>query len=702
MKNLILFFAFTAFLALTIPINGTGSRAFAVSPSEWKAGRIIDDNVFTNSKDMTVAQIQSFLNNKVGTNGYDSVPGKCDNQGERNAAPYNSSITRKKYAENAGYIDHTFTCLNQYYEVPKTSPSPDMPYNNYGNQPGDPNPSGSKSAAQIIYDAAQESSISPRVLLVMLQKESAGPLVTDDWPFEKQYRYAMGAYCPDGAYGAECDENYAGFSIQMYEAARLFRWYINNMDKDWWPYKKPNQTNHILWQVKVMNGKNTNCGGSDVHIHTYATAALYTYTPYQPNKASLESYPGSGDYCSSYGNRNFWFMFNNWFGPTTRAKISSVKIDGNSDKTGERAQVGFRLSQKPANNVTIEFAISSPSNARIVDSSSVTITPNTWNNVRANTITIRGLDNSNLTGTFQYSLVPTKVTSKDSSFSSVGPSQIGNIPLIQQDNSNGPNVYRLYNDETKQHMLTASKIHRDQKLSDGWRDEGVRFSYCYTGNQTVARLNLGESRRLTIDGSSAYNNAIKSGFNEENIDFAVSSQGTVPVYWLYNTTTGNSLYTTNKTEATGGAWEDRGIAFRTCEPDLLSVYRLYRPATRSHLFTISVSERDRAINELDFRYEGLGFYSCAGGDVNFYRLFRKSNGNHIYTTSKSEHDTAVNEHNFNSEGVKFRLCSTHERDVYRLYNSSLKNHFYTISPTERDKVVKDLGYRDEGAKFQVK
>jgi len=47
-----------------------------------------------------------------------------------------------------------------------------------------------------------------------------------------------------------------------------------------------------------------------------ATAALYNYTPYQPNKAALDNLYGSGNSCSAYGNRNFWRMYNDWFGPT--------------------------------------------------------------------------------------------------------------------------------------------------------------------------------------------------------------------------------------------------------------------------------------------------------------------------------------------------------------------------------------------------
>jgi len=296
---------------------GGVQKVSAVVGSDWRAGRIIDDGIFTDKDSMTVGQIQDFLNQKVGTGGYDSVPGRCDTSGLRSAEPF-AGGTRAQYAASLGRPT-TFTCLSNYYEVPKTSPGPEVPANNYG---GKPIPAGAMSAAQLIWDAAQAYNISPKVLLVTIQKESAGPLTTDDWPFEKQYTYAMGAYCPDSREGPKCDPNYAGFSLQIRESAALFRWYLDNMDQPWWSYKKPYQVNNILWQtVYDGNGNLTNCGGSDVYIENRATAALYTYTPYQPNAAALANLYGTGDYCSAYGNRNFWRIYHDWFGMTTFASV---------------------------------------------------------------------------------------------------------------------------------------------------------------------------------------------------------------------------------------------------------------------------------------------------------------------------------------------------------------------------------------------
>lgn len=288
----------------------------AISGSDWAAGNIIDDSVFTDSTSMSVEQIQNFLNNQIGT---------CDTNGSQPSEL--GGGTRAQYGAANGN-PAPFTCLNGYYEVPKTTPSPNIPASNYGSTTI---PNGAKSAAQIIWDASQQYQISPTVLLVKLATESAGPLTKDPWPFKKQYLYAMGAHCPDSGPGgsANCDINYAGFSIQIAEAAKLLRGYLNNMTQSWWSYKKPYQTNSILWNV-VERG----CGSANVYIQNKATAALYTYTPYQPNQAALNNLYGTGDNCSAYGNRNFWRVFNDYFGslnkPLVRTEASGALyyIDG--------------------------------------------------------------------------------------------------------------------------------------------------------------------------------------------------------------------------------------------------------------------------------------------------------------------------------------------------------------------------------------
>ena len=291
-----------AFMLLTKPQTAT-----AADKANWSAGNIISDSNFIDKNSMSVQDIQAFLDQKIGT---------CDVWGKAKATEYGSNLTRAEYAASRGWNAPPYTCLNMYHEVPKTSPTSGTPANNYSNP--DSIPSGAQSAAWIIKDAANRYNISPKVLLVKIATESLGPLTSDTWPLFTQYRYAMGSHCPDsGPNGsANCDTNYAGFSIQMYSAAELMRWYLDSMDQSWWSYKKPYQTNKILWNIAPSN-----CGSGDVYIQNKATAALYTYTPYQPNQAALNNLYGTGDGCSAYGNRNVWRVYTDWFGSTNSFDI---------------------------------------------------------------------------------------------------------------------------------------------------------------------------------------------------------------------------------------------------------------------------------------------------------------------------------------------------------------------------------------------
>lgn len=318
-----------------VPLVST-SRVSAANGADWRAGNIVDDALFTNPEGMNVQQIQDFLNSKNPI---------CDSNGTKSVGYYfNGSTgqvkfgwfsggtwvttTRAIYAQryNAYYqtsdANLPFTCLKDYYEVPKTTPGGGLPASNAN---GAAIPTGAKSAAQLISDAAHTYNISPQTLLIKLHTESAGPLTTDDWPFRNQFLYAMGAHCPDSGPGgsANCDPNYAGFSLQMLEAAKLLRWYLDSMQQPWWTYKKPYTTNSILWNVAPSG-----CGAGDVYIGTKATAALYTYTPYQPNQAALNNLYGTGDGCSAYGNRNFWRVWTDWFGSPLAFNSSVILSKG--------------------------------------------------------------------------------------------------------------------------------------------------------------------------------------------------------------------------------------------------------------------------------------------------------------------------------------------------------------------------------------
>lgn len=72
---------------------------------------------------------------------------------------------------------------------------------------------------------------------------------------------------------------------------------------------RPGMVNNIYYSPTYS------CGAKQVYIENMATVSLYIYTPYTPNDVALQNYP-STSYCGSYGNRNFFMYFSEWFGST--------------------------------------------------------------------------------------------------------------------------------------------------------------------------------------------------------------------------------------------------------------------------------------------------------------------------------------------------------------------------------------------------
>ena len=242
----------------------------AASVQGFNAGNIISDAVMANYNSMSVADIQAFLKSK----------NKCNN------TDYNYYLELKaKYPANDWHFENGhFVCLAEELF-------------------GDGTEIGTgQTAAEIIYQAAQDYHINPQVLLVLLEKEQS--LITDTYPNAKQYRSATGYGCPDTA---ACDTKYYGFKNQVRNAAALFR---DVLDRGYYAY--PEKTTGVY----IGYNPSSSCGRSEVYIENRATAALYRYTPYQPNAAALAAGYGTGDSCSAYGNRNFYLYFTDWFGST--------------------------------------------------------------------------------------------------------------------------------------------------------------------------------------------------------------------------------------------------------------------------------------------------------------------------------------------------------------------------------------------------
>ncbi len=306
----VLLVAISAFTALINP-----QQTKALSSSDFNAGYIISDSVFTNKTSMSTSQIQAFLNSKVPT---------CDTNGQQlseyGGPDLNSDgkVQRWEWGK-ANYNQTVFTCLKDYQQ-------------------------GGRSSAQIIYDTSQEFNINPQVLIVLLQKEQA--LVTDTWPLDTpQYRSATGYGCPDTA---ACDTQYYGFTNQVRWAATMYKAIMTDSPTWYTPYELGN--NSIPWHPNTGS-----CGYSTVNIENSATQALYNYTPYRPNQAALNAGYGSGDSCSSYGNRNFFAYFTDWFGSTTDPLISSSGLLLYGWNTGDPITAVFDVKNISKYTINVDY-----------------------------------------------------------------------------------------------------------------------------------------------------------------------------------------------------------------------------------------------------------------------------------------------------------------------------------------------------------
>ena len=277
--------------------NTPGSDA--VKATDFKAGRIIDDSVFYNANTMSVTDIQNFLDRNLPACdmwGTGSSAGRVVSEtGYRMpAGSTNADYARlRRSAGNTKYHEPPYVCVNKYYENPTTH---ETLYDTKGVVK-----SGMISAAQIIYNEAKAYNINPQVLLVLLKKESY--VWGDSWPLKWEYNSAMGYGCPDNA---PCDAKYYGFYNQMHMAAWQLNYYRQHINS--YNYR-PYMTNNIYYSPDYS------CGTKAVYLENIATTSLYIYTPYTPNDAALRNYPGTS-VCGSYGNRNFFMYFSEWFGST--------------------------------------------------------------------------------------------------------------------------------------------------------------------------------------------------------------------------------------------------------------------------------------------------------------------------------------------------------------------------------------------------
>ncbi|WP_455133374.1 hypothetical protein [Microbacterium aurum] len=233
---------------------------------------IISDALFYDGNAMSAAEIQSFLDSKIGA----CSNGKCLN------------VLTAGISSRAAVTSQTT-----------------------GNLICSAIQGGTMRVSELIYRVQVACGISAKVILVTLQKEQG--LTTSTAPSDWNLSAAMGASCPDTA---PCDPAFAGVGPQILKGTQQLKTYKAAN------FAKQPGVNYIGYSPTAS------CGGTNLNIQNYATAALYNYTPYQPNAAALAAGYGLGDGCSSYGNRNFYNYYTQWFGSTQGVDTSHSPFGG--------------------------------------------------------------------------------------------------------------------------------------------------------------------------------------------------------------------------------------------------------------------------------------------------------------------------------------------------------------------------------------
>jgi len=176
---------------------------------------------------------------------------------------------------NAGYIVSDFEYFNYHslsvrgIQLFLNSQSGALKDSNFST------PGGTKSATQIIYDVAHLNKLSPKVILVTLQKEQSLITSYSRGTNDSVLNKAMGYGCPDSG---GCNPAYASFYDQVRGGSKLLG---------------DDPVHGRASRYKV--GETYNFDGQNVTIGNESTGLLYQYTPHLN------------------GNKSFYTYWNKWF-----------------------------------------------------------------------------------------------------------------------------------------------------------------------------------------------------------------------------------------------------------------------------------------------------------------------------------------------------------------------------------------------------
>lgn len=733
---------------LSIGLAVLSGGASALSGKDFNPGRIIDDSIFYNSNSMTVDQIQNFLNSKVPL---------CDTNGSQPASEWGySNISRAEFAkrkregthnlkQDSGFHAPPYTCLKDY--------KADTPQVGAASGYCSTIPAASnQTAAQMIFNVSKACGINPQVFLVLLEKEQS--LVTDIWPLDRQLKSATGFACPDTA---DCDPAYRGAFQQIYNAGKQFKIYQAQPNHPDFNYRA-GRTQRIHFQTNLgsfvnptgnasdssRNGQGGACGYTNIYIENQATAGLYVYTPYQPNQAALNNLRGTGDDCSAYGNRNFWRLFNDWFGssvvktiPACDSKLSNItcvwnvtKSDGSQFLTANRSELENTVNNLGWRYEGVAFYAASKSSSGLVpvyrllegnrhlytadQGDRSHLTQNGWKEEGVAFYAAPPQPNNN-TSYHIYSLYRvsdnmryiTASEDKDKNLKNLGyTSGTGNFRSLskfipfQNQSDNLLNIHRLSSSTNNLYTLSLSEA--DSAISIGYNYNGIATRTSNNSSGTAVYRMQSNGVHIYTSSANERDHIVKTyGYKYEGTAFYIDAEK--DIFRLRNSKTGQYLLL-DSVEKLMSTSNLNNWNFETALNDKPSeatrpVYRLLNTSNGRHLYTVNLNEAAGIVNK-GWSYENIAFNVSKTSDLPVYRL--RLNDKYLYTTSESEKNSASKKYSYVVEGIAFYASKTQtSKPVYRLQGGSSNEYFYTTSKQESDQAQSKYGYALEGVGFYI-
>ncbi len=131
--------------------------------------------------------------------------------------------------------------------------------------------------------------------------------------------------------------------------------------------------------------------------------------------------------------------------------------------------------------------------------------------------------------------------------------------------------------------------------------------------------------------------------------------------------------------------------------DVISMMRLYNPATHEHLHTADAYEKYVLTTQQNWNDEGYSWNAPVKSDTPVYRLFNQWSGEHFYTRDANERGVLIS-NGWNDEGVGWYSDDAAGAPVYRVFNADagIGSHHYTTDYNEYQTLTTQMGWTDEG------